>query len=91
MGLVSNVQAWFKAEVNGAKRYEIWGAGLAKAFWRGGFSGLSAVAAASLLDYSKFNLTNGLRSEFDLLLLVFVFTGSYAGYSYVKATSLPPK
>ena len=89
MGLISNVQAWFKTEINGAKRYEIWFAGFAKAIWHGGVSSLASVLGASFLDYSKFNLTNGLRSEFDLLVMVFCIAGGYAGYSYVQSNSVP--
>jgi len=89
MGLIANIENWFKAEVNGVKRYEIWGAGFAKAIWHGGVSSIASVLGASLLDYSKFNLSNGLRSEFDLLVLVFCVAGGYAGYTYVQSNSLP--
>ena len=54
---------------------------------QGGVDGLGV--GASVLDYSKFNLTNGLRSELDLLILVSAASGGLAAYLYVKANPAP--
>lgn len=87
--MFSSIISWFKTEINGVKRYAIYSAAVAKAVIHGGWSSLSSVVGASILDYSKFNLTNGLRSEIDLLLMVFAASGGLAGYLYVKQNSIP--
>lgn len=87
--MFSNISDWFKAEINGVKRYIIYGEGVAKAVIHGGWSSLSSVLAASVLDSSKFNLTSGLKSEFDMLVMVFMASGGLAGYLYVKSNSIP--
>lgn len=87
--MFASLSNWFKTEINGVKRYAIYGKGLGAAFVHGGLSSLSAVLGASALDYSKFNLTNGLRSELDLLVLVFCSSGAVAGIIYVKTNSVP--
>jgi hypothetical protein len=48
------------------------------------------VVGASILDSTKFNVTNGLRSEFDLLILVSLASGGLAAYLYVKANPPAP-
>ena len=84
-----SISTWFTTEINGVKRYAIYGKGLLMAFLHGGLSSLAAAVSASALDYSKFNLTNGLRSELDLLILVFCSSGAVAGIIYVKTNSVP--
>src|SRR5208337_20451 len=86
---ITNIENWAKTEINGIKRYVIYGEAVAKTAIHGGWSSLSAVIGASVLDYSKFNLTNGLRSEFDLLVLVFLASGGLAAYLYVRENSIP--
>ncbi len=89
LAFITKIEDWFKTEVNGVKRYVIYGEAVAKAALHGGWSSLTSVIGASILDYSKFNLTNGLRSEFDLLVLVFACSGGLAGYMYVKENGIP--
>ena len=84
-----SISSWFTTEINGVKRYAIYGAAVGKAALHGAWSGLSSVVGASILDYSKFNLTNGLRSEIDLLILVSLASGGLAAYMYVQANSAP--
>lgn len=84
-----SIFSWFTTEINGVKRYAIYGAAVGKAALHGMWSGLSSVVGASILDYSKFNLTNGLRSELDLLILVGLCSGGLAAYLYVKANTIP--
>lgn len=87
--MFSSIKAWFTNEINGVKRYVIYGEAVAKAAIHGGWSSLASAVGASVLDSSKFNLTNGLKSEFDLLVMVFLASGGLAGYLYVKANSIP--
>lgn len=92
MGIITwykSVVAKLKADIATGERYAVYVGAVGKAALHGGWSSLSSVIGASILDYSKFNLTNGLRSEFDLLLLVFLASGGLAAYLYVKAN--PPK
>lgn len=85
----SSLSTWLKAEEAAGKRWATYSIAVLKAAGHGAWSGLSSVVGASILDYSKFNLTNGLRSEIDLLILVGLASGSLAGYLYVKAN--PPQ
>jgi hypothetical protein len=89
MSIFSSISTWFKAEEAAGKRWVVYAAAVGKAAIHGSWSGLSSVVGASILDYSKFNLTNGLRSELDLLILVSLASGGLAAYLYVKAN--PPK
>ena len=84
-----SISSWFKAEAAAGKRWVVYAEAVGKAAIHGAWSGLSSVVGASILDYSKFNLTNGLRSELDLLILVSLASGGLAAYMYVKAN--PPK
>ena len=84
-----SVLAKLKADIAVGKRYAVYAGAVGKAALHGAWSGLSSVVGASILDYSKFNLTNGLRSEIDLLILVSVASGGLAGYLYVKALPAP--
>ncbi len=86
---ITKIENWCKTEINGVKRYVVYGEAVGKAALHGGLSSLTAVIGASVLDYSKFNLTNGLRSEFDLLVLVFLASGGLAAYLYVKENTIP--
>ena len=86
---ITAVINWLKAEYDATKPWLLYVKAITSAAIHGGWSSLSAVVGASVLDYSKFNLTNGLKSEFDLLLLVFLGSGGLAGYLYVK-TNKPP-
>jgi len=87
--MFSSITNWFKTEINGVERYAIYSAAVGKAALHGAWSGLSSVVGASILDYSKFNLTNGLRSEIDLLILVSLCSGGLAAYLYVRENSVP--
>ena len=81
--------AKFKADIAAGKNWAVYAGGVGNAALHGGWSSLTAVASASVLDSSKFNVTNGLKSEFDLLFLVFLSSGTLAGYLYVKANKAP--
>lgn len=90
------ISTWYKsalakllADIAIGKRYAVYAGAVGKAALHGAWSGLSSVVGASILDYSKFNLTNGLRSEIDLLILVSAASGGLAGYLYVKAHPAP--
>jgi hypothetical protein len=89
MSIISGIKGWFTKEINGVKRYVLYGAAVGKAALHGGWSSITSVIGASILDYSKFNLTNGLRSELDLLILVFLSSGGLAAYLYVKQNAVP--
>ena len=82
-------KAMLKADIAAGKRYAVYAGAIGKAALHGAWSGLSSVVGASILDYSKFNLTKGLRSEFDLLILVSLTSGGLAAYLYVKAHPAP--
>src|SRR5579863_8148039 len=84
-----SISSWFKAAEADGKRWVVYVGAAGKAALHGAWSGLSSVVGASILDYSKFNLTNGLRSELDLLILVGLCTGGLAAYLYVKANPAP--
>lgn len=84
-----SISSWFKAEEAAGKRWIVYSKAVATAALHGAWSGLSSVVGASILDYSKFNLTNGLRSELDLLILVSLCSGGLAAYLYVKANPAP--
>ena|SRR5208337_5510801 len=84
-----SVIAKFEADVAIGKRWAVYCGAVGKAALHGVWSGLASVAGASVLDYSKFNLTNGLRSELDLLILVGLFSGGLAAYLYVNAHPAP--
>jgi len=84
-----SILTWLEAEEAAGKRWATYVKAVGMAALHGGWSSLSSVIGASILDYSKFNLTNGLRSEFDLLLLVFLASGGLAAYLYVKANPAP--
>jgi hypothetical protein len=84
-----SISSWFKAAEADGKRWVVYIKAVAIAAGHGAWSGLSSVVGASILDYSKFNLTNGLRSEIDLLILVSACSGGLAAYLYVKANPAP--
>ncbi len=86
---IKGILAKIEADIAIGKRYAVYAGAVGKAALHGAWSGLSSVVAASVLDYSKFNLTNGLRSEIDLLIMVSLATGGLAGYLYVKAHPAP--
>jgi hypothetical protein len=87
--MFTNLITWFKKAEAESKVWVTYLKGVGSAVLHGGWSSLSAVASASILDNSKFNVTNGLKSEFDLLVLVFLSSGALAGYIYVKANKPP--
>jgi len=87
--MFTNLINWFKKAETEGKVWVTYLKGVGSAVLHGGWSSLSAVASASILDNSKFNVTNGLKSEFDLLVLVFLSSGALAGYIYVKANKPP--
>ena len=89
MSIFSSISAWFAKEAAAGKRWVVYAAAVGKAALHGSVSGLTSVIGASVLDYSKFNLTNGLRSELDLLILVSLASGGLAAYLYVKANPAP--
>jgi hypothetical protein len=89
MSIFSSISAWFKKEEAAAKRWVVYLKAAGSAFLHGAVSGLSATVTASVLDSSKFNLTSGLRSEIDLLILVAAFNGGLAAYLYIKANPAP--
>ncbi len=84
-----SIVAKFKADVAVGERWAVYSGAVGKAALHGMWSGLSSVVGASILDYSKFNLTNGLRSELDLLILVSLCSGGLAAYLYVQAHPAP--
>jgi len=84
-----SISTWLKTEEAAGKRWATYIKAVGMAALHGSWSGLSSVVGASILDYSKFNLTNGLRSELDLLILVGLCTGGLAAYLYVKANPAP--
>jgi hypothetical protein len=84
-----SISSWFKAAEAAGKRWVVYIKAVALAAGHGAVSGLTSVIGASVLDYSKFNLTNGLRSELDLLILVSLASGGLAAYLYVKANPAP--
>src|SRR5258708_7280218 len=89
MSIFTSISNWFKAaEVTGA-RWLVYIKAVGNAALHGAWSGLASVVGASVLDYSKFNLTNGLRSELDLLILVSLASGGLAAYLYVQANPAP--
>lgn len=87
--IFSSIKAWFQKEEAAGKRWLVYAKAVGMAALHGAWSGLASVVGASVLDYSKFNLTNGLRSELDLLILVSIASGGLAAYLYVKAN--PPQ
>lgn len=87
--LYKSVWSKLQADIAIGKRYAVYAGAVGKAALHGAWSGLSSIVAASVLDYSKFNLTNGLRSEIDLLIMVSLATGGLAAYLYVKAHPAP--
>jgi hypothetical protein len=84
-----SISSWFAAEEAAGKRWIVYIKAVGMAALHGAWSGISSVVGASVLDYSKFNLTNGLRSELDLLILVSLCSGGLAAYLYVKANPAP--
>lgn len=86
---IKSISNWLKAEEAAGKRWATYSLAVLKAAGHGAWSGLSSVVGASILDNSKFNLTNGLHSEIDLLIMVAVCAGGLSAYLYVKAN--PPK
>lgn len=89
MSIFSSISAWFQKEEAAGKRWIVYLKAAGSAFLHGAASGLSATVTASVLDSSKFNLSNGLHSELDLLILVALFNGGIAAYLYVKANPAP--
>lgn len=89
MSIFSSISAWFKSEEAKASRWLVYVKAVGNAALHGAWSGLSAIVGASILDASKFNVTNGLRSEIDLLILVSLASGGLAAYLYVKANPAP--
>lgn len=89
MSIFSGFTTWLqKAETEG-KVWATYIKGVGSAVLHGGWSSLTAAFSAAVLDNSKFNLTNGLKSEIDLLVMVFLSSGALAGYIYVKANKPP--
>jgi hypothetical protein len=84
-----SISSWFKAAEADGKRWVVYAKAVGKAALHGAWSGLSAIVGASILDASKFNVTNGLKSELDLLILVSLASGGLAAYLYVKANPAP--
>lgn len=90
MSIFSSISAWLAKEAAAGKRWVVYLEAAGKAFLHGAWSGLSSIVGASILDSSKFNLTSGLHSEIDLLIMVSVCSGGLAAYLYVKANPAPP-
>jgi hypothetical protein len=89
MSIFTSISNWFKAEEAAGKRWLVYIKAVGAAALHGAWSGLSAIVGASILDASKFNVTNGLKSELDLLILVSLASGGLAAYLYVKANPAP--
>jgi len=87
--MFSSIINWVKGKLPVLEADAAYGKAVAKAAAHGAWSGLSSVIGASILDYSKFNLTNGLRSELDLLIMVSLCSGGLAAYVYVKEHAAP--
>ena len=84
-----SISSWFAAEEAAGKRWLVYAKAVGTAALHGAWSGLSSVVGASILDSSKFNVTNGLHSELDLLILVSLASGGLAASLYVKANPAP--
>jgi len=84
-----SISTWLKAEEAAGKRWATYIKAVGVAAMHGAWSGLSSVVGASILDSTKFNVTNGLHSELDLLILVSLASGGLAAYLYVKANPAP--
>ena len=84
-----SISTWLKAEEAAGSRWAVYIKAVGMAALHGAWSGLSSVVGASILDSTKFNVTNGLRSELDLLILVSAASGGLAAYLYVKANPAP--
>lgn len=89
MAIFTSISTWLKKEEAAGKVWATYIKGVGSAVLHGGWSSLTAAFSAAVLDNSKFNLTNGLKSEFDLLVMVFLSSGALAGYIYVKANKPP--
>jgi hypothetical protein len=89
MSIFANLTNWYQKELAAGKVWITYLKGVGSAIVHGGWSSLTAAFSASVLDNSKFNLTNGLKSEFDLLVMVFLSSGALAGYIYVKSNKPP--
>lgn len=89
MGIFTSISTWLSAAEADGKRWATYVKAVAVAAGHGAWSGLSSVVGASILDSTKFNVTNGLRSELDLLILVSAAAGGLAAYLYVKANPAP--
>lgn len=86
---VTKFVATFKADLAAGKSWAIYAGAVGKTAIHGGWASLSAGIAAGVLDSSKFNVTNGLKSEFSLLAMTFISSGALAAYSYIKANKPP--
>jgi hypothetical protein len=84
-----SISTWLKTEEAAGKRWATYIKAVGVAALHGAWSGLSSVVGASILDSTKFNVTNGLHSELDLLILVSLASGGLAAYLYVKANPAP--
>jgi hypothetical protein len=84
-----SISTWLKTEEAAGKRWATYIKAVGVAALHGAWSGLSSVVGASILDSTKFNVTNGLHSEIDLLILVSLASGGLAAYLYVKANPAP--
>ena len=84
-----SISTWLKTEEAAGKRWATYIKAVGMAALHGSWSGLSSAVGAAILDPTKFNVTNGLKSEFDLLLLVGLATAGLAAYLYVRANPAP--
>ncbi len=87
--MFANFIATFKKDLAAGETWARYAGAVGKAAINGGWASLSAGVSAAVLDSSKFNVTNGLKSEFSLLILTFLSSGALAAYSYVKANPAP--
>jgi hypothetical protein len=87
--MFANFIATFKKDLAAGESWALYIGAVGKAALHGGWASLSAGIAAGVLDSSKFNVTNGLKSEFNLLAMTFISSGALAAYSYVKANKPP--
>lgn len=70
---------WVTNLISKFKTWAVYIEAVGNAALHGGWSSITAAVSAAMLDNTKFNLTNGLKSEFDLLVMVFLSSGALAG------------
>ncbi len=86
---VTKIEEWYKKELAAGTVWANNAGGVGNAAFHGGWASLSAIISAYVLDSSKFNMTNGMKSEVELLVMTFLSNAAVAAYLYVKAHKAP--